>query len=559
MATGIKSKLKSLVGLVKAYGLSILTLLLMLLLIPFTKVAGFSPFQVPDVFTSFYTHIWIFLSAFSVMVIFSLKSYANIRGLPKEHVEAYLLFVSMYIWFLFYIIPGIVNYPLFWKSTEEQVLFAKALAYGINYGNYGWPASYLLLIAFSQLLGLNILSSAPLLAMVMNFVTPITIFLLCKRLISSEYAFFAPILFAFPQTYYYRYFSDYLYGFSLFLILVYLISRLNEKAEISTFIPLILLFASLTVGHPITSLVYIVFLSVYALGEFIRFRNKGVFKTLVLIAVIFISWYAYNQLAFQATSPYITYILRMERISHALSPQAYIGTPYHENLSYAILYYSRYSFFAMLAITALLGLIIIRRKDARKMLILLSLVLASLMLWLALKATVRESFSNRFIVFGTLPVVLASTYALSRKLRHIRYLVLALLPLSFALAFFPSTYMLFTHEYEFIGGEFIHHISGDTFVVTDGYSANFIALYNLHVRLIKTVDDATIFNVDPVKIYIPSFPHIVYRSLRQEVQAFISFHRDPRFWEALDQRLSDSHNLCYTNGYIVVWFWNYPP
>ncbi|MEM2425056.1 MAG: hypothetical protein QXM00_11410 [Candidatus Bathyarchaeia archaeon] len=177
--------------------------------------------------------------------------------------------------------------------------------------------------------------------------------------------------------------------------------------------------------------------------------------------------------------------------------------------------------------------------------------------WFILTAMHWENFSNRFMIFGTLPAALASTYTISvsRKLKNTQYFILMLLPLSIALAFFPSTFMLFSHTFEFSGGKFIAlHMLNDTLVVTDEYARNFIAFYNPYVKSINTISEITIFNLDPDKVFIPTSTHILFRSIRQDIQAFISHLRDPESWGSLDNSLSRSHDLCYNTGYARAWF-----
>lgn len=527
----------------------------------FTRIADFSPFEVPDVFVSFSKCLWISLSILAVLLVLQIKDFESMSPQRGDY-SCLLITVVVCIWSLFYIIPAFTNYPLYWKSTEEQVLFAKSLMYNVpedirwSTRNWGWPASYVLLIMFHRLLDIDILAASLYLATTLNFFIPVIIFLSCKRLVSKKSALLAPLLFALPQTYYYRYFSDYLYGFALFSILTYLVLLFKDDVRVKVLMTVF--FASLTIGHPLTSLIYIIFLSLSSIYELFKFRNRGPARLLVLLATIFIAWYIYNQLAFQATSPYIVHILKMERATYAMSPQAYIRTPYHESLLYVFLYASRYFLFALLGVTTLIGLLVmIRRKNKRKAITLINLVLSSLIPWLILKVAVWESFDARFMIFGTLPVALASTYVTTTKLKRIIYIILLTIPISFALAFFPSTFMLFTHEFEFRGGEFAaYYAPSNVVVITDGYGANFVSIYNPHAQPLTYIDEATIFNVDPVKVHIPSGPHIVLRSLRQEVHAFILHRRDPMSFKLLDQRLSESHALCYNSRYSTIWFGN---
>jgi hypothetical protein len=198
------------------------------------------------------------------------------------------------------------------------------------------------------------------------------------------------------------------------------------------------------------------------------------------------------------------------------------------------------------------------KRNDREALILLSLILSILIPWLTLKATTWESFDNRFMIFGTLPVAILSAYAISSiKYKHILYVLLAFLPISFALAFFPSTFFPFAHEYEFQGGMFVaHYISKDIAIITDGFTANFIAFYNPYIQPLTYLDEATIFNVEPTNIYIPGSSHILVRSIRQDVQVFVLRHRDPGSFKTFNQVLSNSHHLCYNSNshYILAWF-----
>jgi multisubunit Na+/H+ antiporter MnhC subunit len=477
----------------------------------------------------------------------------------------------IYVWWsLFYIIPSFANYPLIWKSTEEQVLFTKALLYQVpgnvewSTRNLGWPLSYILLLMFHKLLDLDILAASLYFATMINLFIPLVIFLLGKK-VSPKTALLVPLIFSIPQTYYFRYFSDYLYGFSLFLVLIYLTWTLllgraskNDKGNfMGMSIAIIVLFTSLVAGHPLTSIMFIILYALYSIIETLKFQNnKDLVKIFVLLLTIFISWYMYNQLAYRMTSPYIIHILNMERLTYALTPQAYIRTPYHENLSYYFLYISRYFIFALLGVTSLIGLLIMLKRNDRKALILLSLILSTLIPWLTLKATTWESFDSRFMIFGTLPVAILSAYAISSiKYKHILYVLLAFLPISFALAFFPSTFLIFAHEYEFQGGMFVaHYISKDIAIITDGFTVNFIAFYNPYIQPLTYLDEATIFNVEPTKIYIPGSSHILVRSIRQDVQAFVLHHRDPGSFKTFNQVLSNSHHLCYNSHYILAWF-----
>jgi len=532
-----------------------------------TRVIAFHPFDLPDVFVTFPKYLWIFLSLLSVLFAILLKSYYKYQ----KYTCLYAVVIIVYVWWsLFYIIPSFANYPLIWKSTEEQVLFAKAFLYQVpgnvewSTRNLGWPLSYILLLAFHKLLDLDILTASLYLATMINLFIPLVIFLLGKK-VSPKTALLAPLIFSIPQTYYFRYFSDYLYGFSLFLALIYLtwtlLLRHASKSDKGNFmgisIAIIILFTSLVAGHPLTSITCIIFYALCSIIETLKSQNnKDLVKIFILLLIVFISWYMYNQLAYGKTSPYIIHILKMERLTYALTPQAYIRTPYHENPPYYFLYISRYFIFALLGVMSLISLLIMLKRNDGKALILLSLILSTLIPWLTLKAITWESFDNRFMIFGTLPVAILSTYAISSiKYKHILYVLLAFLPISFALAFFPSTFLIFAHEYEFQGGMFVaHYTSKDIAIITDGFTANFIAFYNPYIQPLTYLDEVTIFNVDPTKVSIPDTSHIVVRSIRQDVQAFVSHHRDPGSFKTFDQVLSNSHHLCYNSRYILAWF-----
>jgi len=532
-----------------------------------TRVVAFHPFDLPDVLVTFSKYLWIFLSLLSALFALLLKSYYKYQ----KHTYFYVVVAIVYVWWsLFYIIPSFTNYPLIWKSTEEQVLFTKALLYQVpgdvvwSTRNLGWPLPYILLLMFHKLLDLDILTASLHLATMINLFIPLVIFLVGKK-VSPKTALLVPLIFSIPQTYYFRYFSDYLYGFSLFLALIYLTWTLllgrasrNDKGNfMGISIAIIVLFASLVAGHPLTSIIFIIFYALYLIIETLKFQNnKDLVEIFVLLLIVFISWYMYNQLAYGMTSPYIIHILKMERLTYALTPQAYIRTPYHENLSYYFLYISRYFIFALLGVTSLISLLIMLKRNDRKALILLSLILSTLIPWLTLKATTWESFDNRFMIFGTLPIAILSAHAISSiKYKHILYVLLAFLPISFALAFFPSIFLIFAHEYEFQGGMFVaHYTSKDIAIITDGFTANFIAFYNPYIQPLTYLDEVTIFNVDPTKISIPDTLHIVVRSIRQDVQAFVSHHRDPGSFKTFDQVLSNSHHLCYNSHYVLAWF-----
>jgi hypothetical protein len=189
-----------------------------------TRVVAFHPFDLPDVLVTFPKHLWIFLSLLSVLLAILLKSYYKYQ----KHTCFYVVVAIIYVWWsLFYIIPSFTNYPLIWKSTEEQVLFTKALLYQVpgnvewSTRNLGWPLPYILLLTFHKLLDLDILTASLYFATMINLFIPLVIFLLGKK-VSPKTALLVPLIFSIPQTYYFRYFSDYLYGFSLFLALIYL-------------------------------------------------------------------------------------------------------------------------------------------------------------------------------------------------------------------------------------------------------------------------------------------------------------------------------------------------
>jgi len=532
-----------------------------------TRVTAFHPFDLPDVFVTFPKYLWIFLSLLSVLFAILLKSYYKYQ----KYTCLYAVVIIVYVWWsLFYIIPSFANYPLIWKSTEEQVLFAKAFLYQVpgnvewSTRNLGWPLSYILLLTFHKLLDLDILTASLYLATMINLYIPLVIFLLGKK-VSPKTAFLAPLIFSIPQTYYFRYFSDYLYGFSLFSALIYLtwtlhpgLASKNDKGNfMGVSIAITTLFTSLVAGHPLTSIMCIIFYALCSIIETLKSQNnKDLVKIFILLLIVFISWYMYNQLAYGKTSPYIIHILKMERLTYALTPQTYIRTPYHENPPYYFLYISRYFIFALLGVMSLISLLIMLKRNDGKALILLSLILSTLIPWFTLKVITWESFDSRFMIFGTLPVAILSAYAISSmKYKHILYVLLAFLPVSFALTFFPSTFLIFAHEYEFQGGMFVaHYISNDVAIITDGFTANFIAFYNPYIQPLTYLDEVTIFNVEPTKVSIPDTSHIVVRSIRQDVHAFVSHHRDPGSFKTFDQVLSNSHHLCYNSHYMLAWF-----
>ncbi len=527
----------------------------------------FEPFKIPDVFYSFELMLWVLLASLTVLVFIGTVLFTIITPRPSV-----MLLITLLYWSLFYIVPnttaGIarlnIEQLVFAKTTETRGIFITEEGWAFR--NQGWPSAYLLENMLRTLLGVDIVQNAQVLALVFNLLVPVLIYLLAIYAISDigrSFQSLAIVFFVIPQTYFFYFFGDYVYGFVLLLLLIMLtMEPLTKEVSSKRILTASLVYLSLILGNPIWSLLLLIVLASRIITYYVfdiigKSKNaisnsRSLFYTLVILTSMFITWYFYNEFAMKAVSPYFLYLIKLERLSYALSPSAYIRTPYFGELLYEVLYYVRYSIFGFSAILAIMAHIdSLHRKDFRIFQNITPLLLSSVIPWILLKAMHEESFDNRFMVIGTLFTALSSTYFLynqrysKRLLKAILAIMFILTPFSFALMFYPSLYTQYNHMSDIYGGLFVANFSSSKLpILGDGFSISIITFYD-------PVRNVYQLSFDPSKFYVVNKPYIVFRSFaNQDIRSYIMYKVT---WEQVDKSLMGTHDLIYNSVFTKAW------
>jgi hypothetical protein len=519
------------------------------------KLVSFHPFLIPDVFLTYTVYAWISISLFAFFVFLLFRRLSNSR--TSKTIDLFGLIVIMMVWSIFYIVPAI---SLQWQSSEEQTYFANALDLGVFFRNQGWPLAYIFINILQKMLNLSPLETNIFAGAFLNFLVSVILYMMGKKLFSQErqYAIILPLIFAFPQVYYFRYFSDYLFSFIFLLLLLYLVQ--DDKTKFfGKNVGFFLLFTAVVVSDPITAVLLIPFFGVYAAYHFIWKRETKWFSTFIVATIIFATWYVFSIFAFGAVSAFTLNSALLK--NSVLSLTNNFRPPIAQTYLYRFLYYFRYSLFGLTGTLSIIGfLILYKRKLANTLALPLCLAISIGMIWLPVIALHNQDFNNRFLVFSFIPISIVTTYALSlRKLRTIAYVIILLIPLSFSLSFFPSTYLTFAHTSEFAGGNFVaeHTVTGVT-VVSDDYTSNFISMYNQSISTFDTISSVTSDGHFPSSVYVPSSNQIqhflVVRSLRQNVVAYVAFGINDSSWNSFDNRLDSGFDIIYSSGTVQAFY-----
>lgn len=516
----------------------------------FTAIVYFSPFEIPDVFSSFNPLLWL-----SILGLGILLTVLSLRNQISE------VFSSLLLWSIFYITPMAVNYPNLGINIE-QLVFAK---YGV--GNQGWPAAYILWTLMRSLLGLDDIEITSLLGYVSAFTSALFFIVLSIIVVGrSSHVYVTTLMFILPQTYYFKFFSDYSLAFPQLLLFLYGVFLIEKYSRREHLLSITLLSSFLILTNPITSFTIIYFLVFYVLIQLVLRSNNA--KKLLILAltytILFVGWYIYNHVAFHAVSPFVKAMSQLARLEEALSQGSYIRLARAISISphFQLLYYYRYAMLGLLGFLSLCAIyILIGTRDKKRISFLLSFLFSCALPWFLLTASTLENFSSRFMLFGNVPASLMAGLTLlalrskTRKTFGMFMIILsATLPISYALSFSPSLFNHASHGFDFEIARFIaERLDGNYLVVTDTWRMNYVRFYNPSLPLESYLDSITVFNVEPAHVYLPRGPHAILLSLPQRIQTLASFGRSLDDWEHLDSVLMKNYTLVYNNRYSLLW------
>ncbi|MEM1510594.1 MAG: hypothetical protein QW096_12080 [Thermofilaceae archaeon] len=513
----------------------------------FMMIVSFSPTEIPDAFSSFNPILWLtILSLGPLLTVFSLRNWST------EVVASILL------WSIFFVIPAVVNYPLLGLNIE-QLVFAKW-----KIGNQGWPAAYTLWTIVSMILNLDVIAVTLILGWTIILLSALFLLILSRKVMRKlGYAYTTILLFILPQTYFYKFFTDYSYAFLILLILLYNVLSIENSLKRdphAMYLVFTLVSASLILANPITSLVAFLFITIYNFIQWtFKFRaTRRLINWTIFYIVLWASWYTHYHIAFSAVSPWIKAIAQMNRLEVALNPHSYVR---FTTISFplSLLYYYRYVMLILLGCLSLYSTYLhVRTKDKEKLAFHFSLLVACALPWLILTASTWENFSSRFMLFGTIPVALMSSHALfatSIKFRKILIIFLIVtLPVSFALSFSPSLFNASSHEWDFNAAYFItEHLKDNYSVISDTWKVNYVRLYDPNMTVSPALDSVTVFNIDPENVHLPQSVHVLLLSLSQRIQTLASFGRPLDDWKHLDKKLETNYDLIYDSHYSLLW------
>lgn len=195
-----------------------------------------------------------------------------------------ILYITLLIVFLAFISIKLVNWPyfvmsgtssgIFYHSTYTKILMTPTYAelyhsnnpYGALY-SYEYPGAYLVHVVTSLILGYkDLISSAYYLTLMLHMIIVLLIYIIAKRCYPSvDLAIICTIFFTLFNSRFWQYahFSPQLYGLAIYTVILYMICKNNLGNK--TFTILLIALLSLIISHVITSLMLIIFLTIYTL------------------------------------------------------------------------------------------------------------------------------------------------------------------------------------------------------------------------------------------------------------------------------------------------------
>lgn len=497
---------------------------------------NFSPTNY-NVFSQFPIMLWLFLGIISVGCILCIK-FENNRNTR--------LLIAFSIFFILHIMLPLSNFPLGWKCTEEQAYFANAYSLGLNSRDIAWFGSQIVQILTSEALNLNLIVTNVILSSSLNFGLFLMFFVLGENIVGERYGYLVPIIFALSQTYEYNYFATQSLGLLIGLIIIWFISTkfyrhsIMENGEKCLFIVLIL---ALSISHSLTALLLATFLGFYVILAFKFTRHRCLWLCGIAFLVL-VSYNVYNFNSLIIVGQHLTSLLDAQRVDYAVNPSAYLGIPYKHNISYAILYFSRYIFLAIIGFVSIIGLLKMYRKNKHAFFVFLLFCGVIGLLWFSLKVSVFEDYGNRFVMFGFIATSVLSAYAISKikLLRALEYFLLGFIIFSFAISFFPIPYLKVEQQWQFDVANFYTEYSDDqTALVTDTFMGNYVYYADARADLNLYLTKLTVYGLDAADITLPD--GIILRSSTQEMQT-LKYSVD---WGAFDYMLNTNYSLCYDN------------
>ncbi|MEM0489477.1 MAG: hypothetical protein QW707_09835, partial [Candidatus Bathyarchaeia archaeon] len=149
------------------YPILLLTILILYVASGYSMIiVGFSPTEIPDVFSSFNHMLWL-----TILILGPLLTVFSSINWSTEVVASILL------WSIFYVAPSAVNYPLLGLNIE-QLIFAKW-----SIGNQGWPAAYILWSIMSMILNLDVIAVTLFLGWTITLLSALLLLIFSRKVI----------------------------------------------------------------------------------------------------------------------------------------------------------------------------------------------------------------------------------------------------------------------------------------------------------------------------------------------------------------------------------------
>ncbi len=268
-----------------------------------------------------------------------------------------------------------------------------------------------------------------------------------------------------------------------FLMVIYFIGELlgwyNSKST-PCILLCVLLFAALTITHPVSSLFTVLFLLTLSLTKMKWFRSYFP-KTphllfIITIIAVFLLWNIYG--AYQVTEMGRGFIMAfLDFFIKGLEAADYlaIGTP--QNLLLSHLSVAKHSFFFSLG---LYGFYYMFRKRDSSFLVVLSYALGIALFFAFLLIAVRGMLWERTLLYGSLPIALSGAYAIHASSKRVKGFLLLM-----------SSIFLLVNTY------IMYDTSLDTIVLTSELTTADFLIERGPVKLITMYTNALISFRDP--------------------------------------------------------------
>jgi hypothetical protein len=345
---------------------------------------------------------WIYLSLLIVVVLFC---YRRVGSSALNLAAIFLPFVFVVVFQLSQY-PSLAHADYFNNGALVEVLTSDATIQSFL-GYFQYPGSFILLTMIGNTLDISALESEILLVSVLTLAVPVVLLLVGRWLKGGSEWLVPVVFFAVGQDYVVRrHFTPEFPGFFLFVLAVYMLTKMRKARSWSWALALILTGVAATVIHPFSSLFLLltVFMSfLFERADIIHGQKTR--EVFMFFLVVFAVWNAYVaspyfQQGVKLASSFIT----LERFS---SSTALRTTP--SGLLGIVLPLYRYGVHIFFLSVAFVGLIKFRHQEEVRQLF--AWAVAIVMGSLAILLVAPEIAVERGIIFLYIPIsVLASLF-----------------------------------------------------------------------------------------------------------------------------------------------------